>query len=140
MGGVEPKGKALKDLLILRRAQVTLSPYVSELDLKSSSDTKYLEGICYWRRWRYVLRFKCDKLLSTLIKELLRLEPAMIGGKIDVESVKALVVALYAPAKSLVPPLRMQVKKRAGLLKDKRLRNRVIAQKIMARRRLVERV
>jgi len=135
----EVEVKTLKHFLILRRAQVMLSPYISELEVRFDEKEWYLEGVCYWRRWKYVLRFNCDKRLHKLTKELLRLEPAMIGKRIDVEDVKVLIIGLYAPASKIVPPLRMQLKKHAGLLKDKSLRNRVISAKILSgKRRRVE--
>jgi len=137
----EVSGKTLKAMLILRRAMVTLSPYVSDLDLKFDDKGIFLEGIVYWRNYKYTLRFRCDKQLNKLTKELLRLEPAMIGKRIQIEHVKALIIGLYAPASKIVPPLRMQIKKHCGLIKDKKLRNKVISAKILSgkRRRVVAR-
>ncbi|MEM4165528.1 MAG: hypothetical protein QXJ86_06780 [Nitrososphaerales archaeon] len=128
----EVRGKTLRKFLILRRAMVTLSVYISDLDVKASSDDIYLEGTCYWRRWKYVLRFRCDRLLKKLVQELLRLEPAVLGEKIKLDHIKALIIALYAPATSITPELRMQIKKHAGLFKDRSLRNKCISAKILS--------
>jgi len=128
---MELKGQELKQRLIMGRAAVTLSPYVPNIDLISRD---HLAGVCSWRGMEYPLAFKYDRLLSRLTRELIRLEPAVIGERIRIESIQALIIALYAPAKSLIPQLRMEIKKRAGLFRDKRLRNKAISAKILSGR------
>jgi len=130
---MEEKAKALKQLLILRRAMVTLSPYIDELDIRSS-DILYIQGTCHLGKQKYTLKFRCDRLLNSLTKELLRLEPAMIGGKVGVDEVKALIIALYTPAHTITKELRRMIKEHAGLFKNVRLRNKVISAKIMSAR------
>jgi len=126
----EKKDKAppLREFLTLRRAIVTLSPYVSNLELKYG-DSLSVKGSCMIDKQTFFIEMKCDRMLKVLVQELLRLEPAMIGGKVDVSDIKALIVGLYAPASTLTK-IRMRIKKHTGLFKDTHLRRRLVVQKI----------
>ena len=123
----------LRDLMVLRRASVTLSPYLERVELRAE-ESMCLEGVCRWKGKGYRLKMRADGLLKRLTSELIRLEPGILGGRIRVEDVKALIIALYLPASTLAKNLDLwrQVKKSAGLIKDKKLRNKAISAKILA--------
>lgn len=127
-------GQIFKDNLHLRRASVTLSPYITNLGFDMSYLNDDLNGTITWNGTKYNLRIKNDSLLTALTSELLRLEPAMIGGKVSLQDVEALIISLYANVSVIGKDnhLRMRIKKSAGLFKDKSLRNKAISTKIMS--------
>lgn len=134
----------IADIIGLRRAQVILSPYgdfeiaMYYQDLtKAVKDRPYsllLKGHMTFERMTYDVAIPKGKTLNLLCKEVMRLEPAIIGGRINPDHLKALIVGLYEPKELVSPHLRMLMKKHAGLFADKTLRKKIIANKIMARR------
>lgn len=85
---------------------MTLSPYLEHMDLKLGEGGLYIIGRCVVLGRSFNLEMKCDRLLKRLINELLRLEPAILGGRIKIEHVKALIIALYAPPPQLQGTIR----------------------------------
>jgi hypothetical protein len=131
----------LRELLILRRAEVTLSPYLLKSEIKADQSI-YIASTCEFKGRCYNINFKADRLLKKLTNELLRLEPAIIGGRVNVDDVKACIIGLYITASKLSKDreLRATIKKSLGLFKNKELRNKLKSNKIMSGRIRVQKV
>lgn len=114
----------IKDLIILRKVEIALSPmFYVKICLKD--DGYYL----YCDYGKYVFKIPPNKTARRLIREIIRLEPAIISRKVRLDDLRLAVWALYAPIRSLYP-YRTKIRKVTGLFKDEKLRNYLIWKRI----------
>jgi hypothetical protein len=122
----------IKKCICLRRAMVTLSPYIPDIKMKFESNL-ILEGRIRIRDKDYIIQIKPDRLCKRVIKEIVRIEPAIISGRVKVEDVKIALLGIYSSFLNLKPYVK-DLRRVTGLFKDKKLRNLLIFKRIIAKR------
>lgn len=123
----------IKRCICLRRAMVILSPYIPDIKMKFESNL-ILEGRINIRGKDYIIQIKPDKLCKRVIKEIVRIEPAVISGKVKVEDVKIALLGIYSSFSNLKPYVK-DLRRVTGLFKDKKIRNLLIFKRIIAKKK-----
>jgi len=129
-------GKNIRELFLLRRLQVALTPYVKGTDIIATDEKIVLRCRIDDRN---VVTIPPDKMAKRLCRLLQALEPSVLGGKVKVEDLKLIIWALYAPIKALYPH-RSRIREVTGLLrKEPKLMNYLIWKRIKATERMKQR-
>ena len=102
-----------KDVVLLRRLQVALAPYVESADIVATDERVVLR--CRLDKER-VVTIPADKLARRVCRFIQTIEPSVLGGRVRVEDLKLVIWALYAPINSLYPH-RSEIRKVTGLVK-----------------------
>jgi len=127
--------KSIRETLILRRAAITLSLYIEKHEIKVDPNGINLRGFVKTSSGSsYPLTIKVDRLLRPVTDELLRLEPAVIGGRIPVDDVRMILIGLYSPL-SVVYDLRTRIRAVTGLVRNERIRRFLVWRRIKASER-----
>lgn len=122
---------AIRSLILARRAISFLAPYFDRIDARMDSEDMYLAGSLSYRGERLSLRIPLDKRLKIIMRELERMEPAIIGGRINIDDVKLAIFATFAPFLALKPFIQ-DVRRVTGLIKDGKLRKLLIFKRIIS--------
>jgi len=124
--------RLLKTYLTLKRAMVTLSPYVQEMEIKSDERGIFITGVIYVGMDSFTVTIKPDRMLRRVTDELVKKEPAMIGGRISVDDVKLCLAALYSPLGQLTEHI-SEIRRVTGLFKSEKIRRFIVWRRIKAK-------
>jgi hypothetical protein len=117
------RSKEVKQIIRLRRAESFLAPYFLSLEIRYDENDAYLLGTMLLGGAKVKLKILPNKLLARLIKRLSELESSVIGGKVNLEDVKLIIYATFAPF-SAVRFIKKDLKRVMGLAKkDEKLFN-----------------
>jgi len=140
MSGMHLNSKAIKQIILARRAESFLSPYFDKLNAVYAENGIVLKGTIFFDGKPYQVTIPLNRRLRQVMKVLEIIEPSVIGGRIKLENVKLLLLLIFSPTRvvaQLCLNYKARVKKVIGLThKNQKLLNFAVFQRITGKKLL----